>query len=179
MFGSRQRAARADLIGRFHAAIVAASRAPELYGPGALPDTVEGRFESLTLHVLLVLRRLRGLPAPAADVAQELVDAVFAHLEIALRESGIGDFGVPKRMKKLGRAFYDRTAKYEDALAERDAGALAKKIEGRLSLDEGAALGVARYCLESEAALAACDLDRLLAGPPFARADDTARDGAA
>lgn len=165
MFGLRRRDARDDLISRFHAAIVDASREPALYGEGGLPDTVDGRFESLTLHVLLVLRRLRELPAPAAEVAQELVDAVFSHLEIALRESGVGDFGVPKRMKKIGQAFYDRTARYEAALASGDEGALAAELARRLGIGADALAATARHVVSAGSRLATRDLDAVLAVP--------------
>ena len=170
MFGLKQRAARADLIAQLHAAVVAASRAPALYGEGGLPDTVEGRFEALALHAVIVLRRLRALPPPAGDVAQDLVDAVFAHLEIALREMGVGDFGVPKRMKKLARAFYDRVGKYEAALAAADPGQLGREIAERLGREPGALEAVARYCLRADRVLSRCDLESILAGPPFSDA---------
>ena len=171
MFGWGRRKASADAVDRLHAAITAASREPALYGPGGLPDTIEGRFESLTLHVLLVLRRMKALPPPAADVAQELVDAVFAHLEIALREMGVGDFGVPKRMKKLATAFYDRTSKYAEALDGKDAGELAAAIAERLPTSEPDPYRpLAEHCLASEVRLAAADLAALVAGPPFAPA---------
>jgi cytochrome b pre-mRNA-processing protein 3 len=154
-------------VDSLHERVVAQSRLPVFY-LGGLPDTVEGRFESLALHVLLVLRRLRALPAPADDVAQDLVDRVFSHLEIALREVGIGDMGIPKRMKKIAGAFYDRTRLYDPPLAARDAAALAAEVEGHLGLAAGTLLPLARYCLESEAILAGCDLDAILAGPHFA-----------
>lgn len=167
MFGFRQRrAARDGLIDRFHARLVEASRAPHLYEALGLPDTVDGRFEALVLHALLVLRRLRALPAPAGDVAQEFVDALFAHLEIALRESGIGDFGVPKRMKKIGQAFYDRIDKYEPALAA-GAPALATAIAARVPIEPAAAGRVAAYVLEADGRLAGAGLDEILAGPRF------------
>ena len=167
MFGFSRRDARTELIGRLHAAIVAASRAPALYGDGGMPDTVEGRFEALTLHAILVLRRLRALPSPADEVAQDLVDSVFAHLEIALREMGVGDFGVPKRMKKLAHAFYDRVTTYEACLAAADASGLGREIADRLGSGLPAAAATAGYCLEADRVLSACDLDRILAGPPF------------
>lgn len=167
MFGFGRRAAEARLVEGLHTAIVDASRDPALYGEGGLPDTVEGRFESLTLHALLVLRRLRRLPAPADDVAQDLVDAVFAHLEIALREMGVGDFGVPKRMKKLGQAFYDRTDRYSAALDAGSGEDLCREIGERLAVEPASLHRLADFALAAERGLAACDLDRLLAGPPF------------
>src|SRR5690349_12607645 len=85
--------------------IAAASREPMLYASLGIPDTVEGRFESVALHLILVLRRLRQLPPPANDVAQDLVDGFFRHLDRSLRELAVGDLAVPKRMKKLAEAF--------------------------------------------------------------------------
>lgn len=167
MFGFLRRNRRDAVIERLHAAVVEASRGQELYGDAGFPDTIEGRFESLTLHALLVLRRLRALPAPAADVAQELVDCVFAHLEVAMRESGVGDVGVPKKMKKLGRAFYDRTAKYTAALDAADAQALAAELGRRLERDGSEMHHLARHLMAAEATLAAQDLDGLLAAPAF------------
>lgn len=168
MFGLWRRRS-GDAIGGMHTRIVSASRDPELYGPYGLPDTVQGRFESLTLHVLLVMRRLRRLPDPAGDAAQELIDAVFAHLEIALRETGVGDFGVPKRMKKLARAFYDRTSRYDPVLDRADPDALAREIATRLP-DAGTEglRHVSRAILASERTLAEADFGAILAGPPFA-----------
>lgn len=167
MFGLLSRPSRPDPVGSFHARIVAASRDPGFYGEGGFPDSMEGRFESLLLHTLLVLRRLRALPAPAADVAQDLVDAVFAHLEIALREMGVGDFGVPKRMKKLGRAFYDRMSRYDPLLDGRDTSALAREIGARLDLAPELVGRIARHVLDAEPRLARQDLDRLMVAPDF------------
>ncbi|MDB5592408.1 ubiquinol-cytochrome C chaperone family protein [Enterovirga sp.] len=179
MFGFAARTERRRVIGDLHHMVVEQSRSPALYGPGGLPDTIEGRFEGLTLHVLLLMRRLRNLPEPAEEVAQELVDAVFAHLEIALRESGIGDFGVPKRMKKLARAFYDRTLKYENALSERDSAALSAELGLRLGLPPAAVSGVADHLLAADSRLAGADLDAILsgaawAGPPVVRSRELA-----
>ena len=170
MFGLWKKKSGQDVILALHGAVVEASRRPFLYAECGLPDTVEGRFEALVLHALVVLRRLRQLPPPADDVAQEFMDAIFAHLEIALREMGIGDFGVPKRMKKLAEAFFDRTAKYDPLISAADVGGLAAAIGERLALEGGALRGFAGLILASEAKLAGADLDSLLAGPPFAAA---------
>jgi cytochrome b pre-mRNA-processing protein 3 len=137
-----------------------------------LPDTVEGRFEALDAPRLVVLRRLRQLPPPADDVAQELMDAIFAHLEIALREMGIGDFGVPKRMKKLAEAFFDRTSTYDSLISAGDVDGLAAAIGGRLALDGAVLRNFAGLILASEAQLAGANLEAILAGPPFASPAD-------
>lgn len=169
---------RRRLIVGLHAAISAAARRPGLYTELGVPDTVEGRFESLCLHVYLTLRRLERLPPPAAEVAQELVDSIFAELDASLRELGVSDMGVGKRMKKLGAAFYGRAAGYDDALkiapAEADGPlrrALARNILGGAGAEgEGdlAAAPLARYVRAAEEHLAGADLETLLsAGPPF------------
>jgi cytochrome b pre-mRNA-processing protein 3 len=64
--------------------IVAAARLPRLYRDLGVPDTVMGRFDSLALHLILVLRRLRALPPPAESLAQDLVDRFFADLDLAM-----------------------------------------------------------------------------------------------
>ena len=147
-----------------------AGRRPGLYTALGVPDTVEGRFEALSLHVILVLRRLGQLPPPAADVAQDLVDSVFMQLDASLRELGIGDMGVPKRIKKLGASFYARAGAYGAALEAGDRAALAAALARNVldGTEAGAAGPLAAYVETAAAALAAQDLDGLLGeGPRF------------
>lgn len=168
MFGFKRRQDGPDPVETLHTYVVEASRRPELYVAGGLPDTMEGRFEALTLHAMVVLRRLRQLPEPAGDVAQEFTDSLFAHLEVALREMGVGDFGVPKRMKKLAGAFFDRTAKYDPLLAASDVDGLAAELADRLAVEPASVRPVAKLAFASEKRLAGADLASILAGPPFA-----------
>jgi cytochrome b pre-mRNA-processing protein 3 len=107
---------RREVIETLYQSIAAASREPFLYLDLGIPDTVEGRFEAVTLHVVLVLRRLRQLPSPADQVAQDLVDCFFRHLDASLRELAVGDLAVPRRMKTLGEAFNGRSRAYDRAL---------------------------------------------------------------
>jgi cytochrome b pre-mRNA-processing protein 3 len=114
---------------RLYDAAVAQARAPALYLDMHAPDTVEGRFEVYTLHVLLLLHRLKGEGERAADVSQALFDAYLKGLDDALREIGVGDLSVGKKMRKLGEAIYGRARNYDDALAALpDAGPLAEII---------------------------------------------------
>jgi cytochrome b pre-mRNA-processing protein 3 len=158
------------------ARIVAASREPALYLAGRVPDDFEGRFEALTLHVFLLLRRLRELPAPAADLAQELVDANFAYLELGFRQGGISDVAVPKRMKKIGRSFYGRVLGYEEALAAEDGSAFAAALTRNIAPGVDAA-ALARHIKAAAAVLATRSLDDILAAdplfPPFADSTPT------
>lgn len=97
------------------AAIVAASRRPGFYGAGKVPDTLEGRFELLTLHASLALTRLQAAPE-AESLAQAFTDKLFRHIDSGLREAGVGDLIVPKRMRRLAGDFYGRLGAYAGAL---------------------------------------------------------------
>lgn len=112
-----------------HTRVVAASRVPALYLDANVPDTVEGRFECMSLHAILLLRRLRMLGEQGDAIAQEYVDCFFRHLDIALRELGVGDLSVGKRIKKLAKSFYARVAAYDAALATCAADDAALKAE--------------------------------------------------
>lgn len=159
LFGKRgDRQAPVDTL---FARIAEASRQPALYLGGGIPDSFEGRFESLTLHVFLVLRRLRELPAPAADLAQELVDACFAYLELGFRNAGISDIAVPKRMKKIGQMFYGRIRAYETALETNQSQDLVEALRRNASPGEGAAV-LAAYADRAKAHLAGLDLEAIL-----------------
>jgi cytochrome b pre-mRNA-processing protein 3 len=128
-------------------------------------DSFEGRFELLTLHMGLVLRRLSRLPPPSGDMAQDLTDLFFRHLDEALREVGVGDLGVPKRMKILAKAFYGRAAAYDKALADKDVGQLVETLRRNvLDGNDGDAEGLAARVVTIERHLAELSLDALLAG---------------
>jgi cytochrome b pre-mRNA-processing protein 3 len=95
--------------------IVAQAREPLFYQAMGVPDTVNGRFDMVLLHLWTVLRRLR--PAPGgAGLSQALFDHFCGDMDANLREMGIGDLTVPKRMHKFGEAFYGRSAAYDAAL---------------------------------------------------------------
>lgn len=146
--------------------VAEASRRPEFYGEGGIPDSFEGRFESLTLHLQLVLRRLRELPPPASDLAQELVDACFSYLELGFRNGGTSDVAVPKRMKKIGQMFYGRVQAYEAALAAPGTQMLAEALGRNACAPEGAA-ALAAYIRGAQGALAEMDLEAILSRDPL------------
>jgi len=100
---------------RLYAAAATQARAPALYTGMGAPDTVEGRFELLTLHMILLIDRLKDEPPPAAAIRQILFDVYIGNLDGALREMGVGDLAVGKRMRKLGEAFYGRARACEAA----------------------------------------------------------------
>src|ERR1044072_8181491 len=97
--------------------IVTQARDPLFYRDLAVPDTVNGRFDLLLLHLWLMLRRLKTVAAGTA-LSQALFDRFCSDMDDNLREMGVGDLAVPKRMQAFGEAFYGRTAAYDMALTE-------------------------------------------------------------
>lgn len=104
--------------------VSAVSRQEGLFAEGRIPDTISGRFEAMALFGGLAMLRLRQL-SDAKPVTQSFVDMYFKHLEAGLRESGVGDLSVPKKMKAVAGAVYGRLAAYEAALQASDRAALA------------------------------------------------------
>jgi len=100
-----------------YARAVEQSRLPTLYADFGAPDTVEGRFEVYTLHVVLLLDRLRREGRGTGEVSQALFDTYVKALDHALREMGVGDLAVGRKMRKLGEAFYGRGKSYDAAFA--------------------------------------------------------------
>ena len=143
--------------------IVAQAREPAFYAHLNVPDTVNGRFDMLLLHLWIVLRQLRGCEDGEA-MGQALFDRFCADMDDNLREMGVGDLTVPKRMQEFGEAFYGRTAAYDAALAAGDkelAAAIGRNIlNGKY---EASALRIAAYVKETLATLAPLRRDTLLA----------------
>ncbi len=96
--------------------IVTQAREPLFYRDLGVPDTVDGRFDLLVLHLWMVLRRIKPTQ-DGADLSQALFDHFCDDMDANLREMGVGDLAVPKRMQAFGEAFYGRAAAYDLALA--------------------------------------------------------------
>ena len=97
-------------------AIVAQSRQTQFYAEWGVPDTVTGRFDMISLHIALTLRRLKREGAGAAEFSQALFDLFFKDMDRSLREMGVGDISVPKRIEKMGSLFYGLVDGLGDAL---------------------------------------------------------------
>jgi len=100
--------------------LVAQARAPVFYRDLAVADTPLGRFEMIALHAVLLFRRLKDEGAEGRALAQAVHDRLFADLDIALREIGVGDMGIGKRVKTFARNLYGRIAAYDAGLAGDD-----------------------------------------------------------
>jgi cytochrome b pre-mRNA-processing protein 3 len=119
-------------------ALVRAARKPALYGPQGAPDTVDGRFDMITAHAILVFRRLRGEGETAGELSQLVFDRMFDDFDAALREMGTGDLSVGKKIKEMGEAFYGRAKAYEEALNAGDQAAFALALERNLFAEDDA-----------------------------------------
>lgn len=157
--------------------IVAQARQPAFYRDHAVPDTLDGRFDMIILHAFLIMRRLKQIAAPEAQrVSQDLFDLLFADMDSNLREIGVGDLGVGKRVKKMAQAFYGRVEAYEAGLATTDTSvleqALARNLYGTLQAEgrtpgeipAAALTALAGYLRQTDAALMAQPDAAVLAG---------------
>jgi cytochrome b pre-mRNA-processing protein 3 len=157
-------------IGTIHSlygAIVAQARLPSFYLRYSVPDTVDGRFDLIVLHLFLVLHRLAHEGGPAAGLGQPLVDAFCQDLDHNLREMGVSDLAVPRRMKGYLEALYGRSDAYRAALvagdAEACARALARNVFGQEAPGDGARL-LAAYMASAARSLGAIAADALARG---------------
>lgn len=116
--GRRARVARAR---PFHEALIEQSRQPHFYARLGVPDTMLGRYEMVCLHAYLVLTRLQREGDEGRRLAQTLYEMIFDDFDVALREVGIGDMGIGKRIKKLARNLHGRISVYDSGLATGDA----------------------------------------------------------
>ena len=149
-----------------YAAAAEQARQPVFYTAMGGADTSNGRFEIYSLHVILLLNRLKGRGDPAAETAQALFDAYVRSLDNALREQGVGDLSMGKKMRRLGEAFYGRVKSYDQALEALPDRAPLEALLARTALEERAAPAgpLAAYAEEAVAVLAALPDEMLLGG---------------
>ena len=161
---------------RLYAAVVAQARQPVFFAEWGVPDTIDGRFEMVTLHAHLLLRRLKDGGPETASLAQALFDVMFADMDASLREMGAGDLGVGRRVKQMATGFYGRVAAYDAGLAggtEVLAAALRRNLFGTVSPSPEALAAMADYVTRAAAALARQPLNQIAGGTvAFAAAKD-------
>ncbi|WBL75640.1 ubiquinol-cytochrome C chaperone [Bradyrhizobium xenonodulans] len=177
----KPRQAPRGTIEAIYGMIVTQAREPMFYRHLGVPDTVNGRFDLLLLHLWLLLRRLRTVQG-ATELSQALFDRFCEDMDDNLREMGIGDQTVPKRMRAFGEAFYGRVQAYDQAYdqaieggGEALAEAICKNILNGTGLDQARQL--AAYARATEADLGRTDEAALLAAsfrfPPALTQDIT------
>jgi cytochrome b pre-mRNA-processing protein 3 len=148
---------------RLYEAIVAAARHSVPYDAWQVPDSLDGRFDMIAIHAYLALDRLKG---GNAGLRQALVDELFADMDRSLREMGVGDISVGKKVRKMAEVFYGRIAAYDRALP-RGTEALESALARNVFPDgapPGSVAKLAAYVLEARAMLASLPAGELLAG---------------
>lgn len=156
-----------------YAALLARARAAVFYAELGVPDSVDGRFDMIVLHMCLLLGRLKQGDEDARRLAQALFDLMFRDMDRSVRELGAGDHAIGRRIKQMISAFYGRARAYDEALPDpaRLAEALRRNVYRSAEVDEAALSRLAAYVVEAHRALAAEPLESLLQGelPPAVR----------
>ncbi len=155
------------IIDRQYATLTSAARDPVFYTDLGVPDTVMGRFEMISIVMILFFRRTAKSDVSGQEIAQEIIDAFFQDIDHSIRELGIGDQGVPKRMKKLAGMFYGRLERYAEALEGNDREGLANALRRNIyprNDDEDPMLGLADWMIGAERALASVPEDDIARG---------------
>lgn len=151
-----------------YGAAVTAAREPFFYLRLSVPDTLDGRFDMVALHVALLVRRLLSEAEPGPSLAQAVFDAMFSDMDVTLRELGVGDLSVGRRVRAMWEGFHGRAKAYDKALATGDVGslkaALVRNVWRGAEPPRASADALVRLCLAQDAALAAQSLHWLAAG---------------
>jgi cytochrome b pre-mRNA-processing protein 3 len=162
---NRARRQRARFL---YGSIVTAARHPIFYACWGAPDTVQGRFELIVLHMVLVQQRLLREGDDGGRLARALSEAFVTDMDDQMREMTFGDLRVPREIRGAAIALFDRWRSYGAALSGRDEGALKEALAASFGyLDPGGRLAVAplaAYMFRAAAALAAQPSEQLLAG---------------
>jgi cytochrome b pre-mRNA-processing protein 3 len=131
---------------RLYNAAVAQARLPVFYKTLNVPDTVDGRFDLLSLHVFLIVNRLNKAGRAGTKLSQSLFDLMFMDMDRSVRELGVGDLGVPKHIRRMMKGFNGRCIAYADALRSPVQGdlreALRRNVYGTFSGQTGNRLGL-------------------------------------
>jgi len=116
-----------------YTAMVMQARQPEFYAKLGVPDTIEGRFDLILVHAFVLFRRLKTDDGDR-DLAQHIFDVMFADLDQNMREMGIGDVGILKRIRKMSESYHGRIVAYEEGV-QSGAAELAAALDRNLFAD--------------------------------------------
>ncbi|MGH7026692.1 ubiquinol-cytochrome C chaperone family protein [Brevundimonas sp.] len=153
-----------------YALAVAQARQPAFYTTLGVADRIDARFELYTLHVLILFLRLKQDGERGEVAAQKLFDTYISSLDNTLRELGVGDVSVGKKMRKLGESLYGRMNAYEGPLRAEDVEALASSLAKNVyeSADIEAGRALARYAVTSRQNLATQSFETVSSAPAWA-----------
>lgn len=152
---------------KLYAGAVAQARSATFYRDFGVRDSMEGRFELFSLHVIFLIERLKGQGDAAAETSQAVFDSYVKGLDDAFREIGVSETAVGKKMKKLAGAFYGRLKAYDEAVATLPDLAGMTGFLARTAFEErgeGDIAALAAYVIKTREALAEQPLESLLQG---------------
>lgn len=148
------------------------ARWPVLYTLYGVPDTIDGRFEMLCLHAYPVFHGLKGKGADADVLSQAVYDAMFADLDGALREIGVADLGVGRRIKAMTEALNGRIQAYDHGFAAGGGAleqAVRRNVYGTAQPSDQQVRGMAAYLCAMRPAFVAASFDDLCTARVMAR----------
>ena len=162
----RRRQPHEEFAAALYARTAELARAAELYEACGIPDTLDGRFDALALHAAVVIDRLRREP-DGETLAQAFFDAMFRHLDLTLREIGVQDLGVGRRIKVMAEGFHGRALAYRAALAGEGTAPLAEVLRrnaygGRPPAEDGPVARLEEHIRKEVARLACTSRNDLL-----------------
>lgn len=158
---------QADASSALYVACVDQARSPVFFVRYGVPDTVDGRFDLIILHTMLLMRRLRKQGKAAADVSQATLNLMFADMDRNLREMGVGDLSVGRQVKKMAKAFYGRAEAWEEAMdvgLDQLAPVLGETLYRSSDTPDVPAQQLAAYVLKADAHLSEQSIEVLVSG---------------
>lgn len=155
-----------EAVTAVYRAIVAQSRQPHFYAEWGVPDTVTGRFDMISLHMSLVLHRLRGEGGEASTFSQALFDLFFLDMDRSLREMGAGDLAVPKKVRKMTEIFYALMTGINEAIERNDLPGIEAVLRRNVlaDIENADAAALATYLMAQRVALSAQPVTGITAG---------------
>ncbi len=142
---------------RLYGAAVDQARKPVFYAQWGVPDTVDGRFDLIVVHVYLLCRWLHTAGTEGENLAQILFDVMFKDMDRSLREMGVGDLSVGKKVKQMARGFLGRSEAYDEALDKGQSElvkALGRNVYGTVDVSGDMAAKLASYMIAQDSELA-------------------------
>lgn len=164
----RKKRSNSAIIKRQYEELTDAARQLTFYQDMNVPDTVLGRFEMLSIFMMVYLRATKDKGEAVEGLAQDIIDAFFEDIDHSIRELGIGDAGVPKRMKKLAGMFYGRADSYGKAIEKDDISELNTALIRNMfpeNIEEAPDMSeLGRYLIATDKALVGYSLDEMAQG---------------
>ncbi|MET0430848.1 MAG: ubiquinol-cytochrome C chaperone family protein [Hyphomicrobium sp.] len=171
----RKRSETGRRAGELYGSVVTAARQAPFYGTMGVPDTPEGRYELIALHLFLALQSLRD--AAGNDLRQRTIEAFVVDMDDCMREMGIGDLAVPKKVKRAAAGFYERATIYQRGLTDVDGDGLTHGLRRYIFADDenrlDASAALAHYVRAASSALTAQPFDVWVANGSARRLLDT------